>query len=931
MTTNSWNVNAGGDWATVANWSLGRLPNSGDAVAISTTDVQSITHDSGSDIIDKLTVGQDFFTLGGGSLDILDSASFADGYTQTGGALTVGAISITGAAKLLGGASEGATSFTVTGTTTLSNYTFGGASLFTVSGTANETGSVALGDATDVDAAIKTAAAGVYNIAGDFGIGQGASSATFTNAGTLQKTSGSGVSAIGVSVASTGTLAAASGELELNGPTNTISGTLSGAGQIAFVAGVTTLGKATITVATLGMYGTATVDLQDSLTIDAVFDDESNGTSTFNLAAENLELSGASATIVGSYGSADITGSGALTNESVMTLSGVAFGGTLKVGNYKTINQTGQVTLGDGSGNAPSITNESGAIYDFTDDTVLGEDDATATFDNKGTLEKTGGVAGQNSAISLAVTNSGTISAEVGTLNFDGTVVNTGAISGAGAVEVTGVGSLALNAGSTLTVANFGLYDTADLTLGASITYAGVFDDDSNGSDEINLGANTLTLSGDSNTLEGNYGVTDLAGTGVLSNTGEVSLGGAVVDGTVEIDNTGTINQNAGVQIGGGGAETASIVNAADAHYNVAGAFTIDNGAATASHFDNSGTVAVNAGTGIATFTTTFNNLTGGTLNIATGALDNTGILINDATISGKQLILGLAGQTTFNSGSVLSVAQIDLYNTALLTLGASLTYAGNFVDASNGNDEINIGATKLVLSGAAEFDSAYGVDLVTGTGIMDLLHASLLEGQTLEVGGTVDMNFESVLTVSGGLQVGDSSANAAEAVITSKGTYDLVADVGIARGSSAASTVTNDGLFEKTAGTGVSEVAVDFVNDGVITVTSGTLEFLKGTLTNNGTINGTISYDSNGDELITAMTSGVKKNATSESAATDATSKAPTGTASAPAAVSLMIQAAATFGIDQGSLAIPAYGSGLLQASSLGLLGPGASQRHLA
>jgi len=92
----------------------------------------------------------------------------------------VGAISITGPAKLLGGGSEGAAAFTVTGTTTLSNYTFGGASSFTVNTTANETGQVTLGDSTDVDAAIKTVAGGVYNIAGDFGIGDGASSAAFT-------------------------------------------------------------------------------------------------------------------------------------------------------------------------------------------------------------------------------------------------------------------------------------------------------------------------------------------------------------------------------------------------------------------------------------------------------------------------------------------------------------------------------------------------------------------------------------------------------------------------------------------------------------------------------------------------------------------------------------------------------------------------------
>ena len=47
-TTNNWKVDADGDWSTVADWSLGRLPNSGDAVTISTADVHSITHNGGS-------------------------------------------------------------------------------------------------------------------------------------------------------------------------------------------------------------------------------------------------------------------------------------------------------------------------------------------------------------------------------------------------------------------------------------------------------------------------------------------------------------------------------------------------------------------------------------------------------------------------------------------------------------------------------------------------------------------------------------------------------------------------------------------------------------------------------------------------------------------------------------------------------------------
>jgi fibronectin-binding autotransporter adhesin len=922
----SWIVNAGGDWSTAANWTGDALPNSSDVVTISTANVQSITHNSNTtEVIDKLTVGQDFFSLGGGGLDISTTASFADGYTQTAGTLTVGtsaapgaisitgdytqsggtlnagAVSISGLGNLFGGASEGATTFTVTGTTTLANYTLGGGSVLKVTAAANETGQVILGDATGVNATIRTAATGVYSISGDGGITDGASSALFSNAGTLEKSAGSGTSVVAVSVISAGTISAVSGDLQFSGPTNSISGTLSGAGQISFGGGVTTLGAVSITAGTLGIYGTATVKLTAGVTYDGVFVDQSDGTSTLSLGVRSLTLGGATAAFLGVSGSANITGSGTLTNKSVMTLSNVDIGGSVNVSNTTTIDQIGTVTVGDGLGGAPSITNVSTGTYDFTDDAALGEDNATVTFLNQGLFEKTGGAAGQDSLISLAVTNSGTINAQVGALAFVNSVVNTGTIGGAGAVIVTGAGALALNAGSVLSVANFELSDTASLTLGASLSYAGVFDDSSVGTDEINLAGNTLTLSGAGNTMQGVSGVTDLAGTGKLANTGTLSLGSAVIDGSTQIDNTGTINEAQNITIGGGGGQVASIVNAKGAHFNVSGALEISNGAATASHFDNSGTVVVSGGTGIATFATTFNNLTGGVINVSTGTLQNVGVLINSGTISGTHLVLGGSGQTNLNAGTVLSVSEVDLNGAAVLNLGATLNYAGDFVDASNGNNTLNLGTSTLTLSGQTEFDPNSGDDIITGSGSLRLIHATNLEGGAVVVGGTANLAIGAAVTVAGTLQVGDGSANAARVSIASTGTYDLVADnIDVTRGASAASTLVNAGLFEKTAGTGTSDVSVDFVNNGTITVTSGTLEFVKGTLTNNGTINGTVSFDSNGDELITAKAAA--------KAATPAPKMRPMG--ASPASVHLLAQAVAAFGADQGLAALSGHGA---------------------
>jgi hypothetical protein len=343
----------------------------------------------------------------------------------------------------------------------------------------------------------------------------------------------------------------------------------------------------------------------------------------------------------------------------------------------------------------------------------------------------------------------------------------------------------------------------------------------------------------------------------------------------------------------------ASVVNARAAHFNVIGGFTIGNGTATASHFNNSGAVTVRAGLGTATFATTFNNLAGGVIDVATGALENAGILVNAGTISGARLELRGSSQTTLAAGSTLSVGEVDLYDSALLTLGASATYSGSFVDASNGNNEINLGASTLTLKGLIDLDPNFGADLITGSGTLALAHAATLEGGgTLVVGGTAHLDIEAKTTVTGSLEIGDSSANAARAVVTAAGVYDLTADIGVSRGASAASTFTNAGLFEKTAGTGNSVVSVDFVNNGTITVTSGTLEFLKGTLTNHGTINGTVSFDGNGNELITAAAAAVRRSA----APAHAPGSAAQRNAGSPGALLLLSQAAAMFGIEQGA-----------------------------
>ena len=234
FTTDKW-VGGSADWgASAANWSRG-LPSSNSNVEISTPSVVTVSYSGGDNFtVHSLTVGNDVFDMSGGSLTITTTAGFADGFTQTGGVLQAGgAVTIAGTGTLTGGEAEGKTAFVFDGTVALGNYLLGGATSLENDKTTNLTGQITLGDNTGVNATIDNKKGGVFAIAGDFGISQGAASARFVNAGTLEKTAGTGFSFIDVNFTDTGNIVVATaGTLDFRGPQNSFAGTISGAGQV---------------------------------------------------------------------------------------------------------------------------------------------------------------------------------------------------------------------------------------------------------------------------------------------------------------------------------------------------------------------------------------------------------------------------------------------------------------------------------------------------------------------------------------------------------------------------------------------------------------------------------------------------------------------------------------------------------------------------
>ena len=65
---------------------------------------------------------------------------------------------------------------------------------------------------------------------------------------------------------------------------------------------------------------------------------------------------------------------------------------------------------------------------------------------------------------------------------------------------------------------------------------------------------------------------------------------------------------------------------------------------------------------------------------------------------------------------------------------------------------------------------------------------------------------------------------------LTMAGTFDLTNDSGVAPASGATGdSFVNNGLFEKTAGAGVSTVSTPFADNGEVAVTSGSIQFTDG------------------------------------------------------------------------------------------------------
>ena len=379
----------------------------------------------------------------------------------------------------------------------------------------------------------------------------------------------------------------------------------------------------------------------------------------------------------------------------------------------------------------------------------------------------------------------GTISGGID-LDVEGDVTLTGA--------GTYIGTTTIGSGNTLMLGNGGT--TGSLGIDTAIDNSGVL--------AINR-RNALTLN---NGMTGN-GVLRQMGTGTTTiNVGNTYTGGtSITNGTLAIGNANALGTGA-VTIGGGILQGNTDVTLPN-FLLMSGSFTIAAAHATTFTMGNGwqlfpgdgdkvkigapgrdGTVLWSAGgapSGISGGATDLVEVVAGTLKAGDKTLD--------------ALLQGVAG-TQVDAGATLDVAGFAT------TINGGLSGAGTVTNSGP--------LTTLTLPDIASFGGTLSGALTLNYG-----GGANLGGLSQYTGNTI---------VGGGKKV----TNAATA------TFNLITDSGIS-GSGAGAGFVNNGLFEKTGGTGTSVVSVAFTNNGQVVIKSGHISFTGG-LTNVGVIQGLLS-----------------------------------------------------------------------------------------
>jgi fibronectin-binding autotransporter adhesin len=763
--TTSWNGGTG-SWETAGDWSSGVPGATSNACINVASSTVNITSTSGDTTLNlDINLGTDILNIGNNTELTIQSG---------GNIINNGALNLNSFGNNTQLIIDGATTLSGTGTVTMSNSTnnyITGGGTFTNKQTIQGAGNIGNNSLTLVNSG--STAIIDANVVSTLQINPNGGT---TNTGTLEATAGGVLELSGSTVANTGGLIQATGTgstVELN--------------DVSITGGTLTSSTGGV-IESINTWNTTTPTLT-SVTI-------SSG-STVNVPNNNgLNL-----------------GAGTITNNGSINLQGTGNNTELVIAGSTTLSGTGTVTMGN---NVNNIITGGGTLTNG--ETIQG----AGTFGNGDLTLINNGIINANQSTALNInpnggtTNNGTMEATAGgTLELSGSTI----ANGSGLIEATGTSStVQLNdvsiTGGTLTSSSGGViesvntWNTTTPTLtGLTISSGTTLDIPNNNG--LNFGAGTITNNGAIN-LQGVGNNTELviAGSTTLSGTGTVTMGN---NANNIILGGGTLTNNQTIQGGGDiGDASLTLINNGTIDANQTSALTINpNGGTT-----NTKTLEATAGGTLVLATYAVNN-TGGTI-LATGT--GSSVQLNDVSIT--------SGTLTSSSGGV--IASANTWNDPVSTLNNLTISSGTNVDIPN-NDGLDLGTGTIINNGTFNLQSSGNNTQLVITGGNVTLTGGGNVGMTGSTGNMIQAGTSGLMltnvnnTISGAGEIGNGSGllfvNQASGVVSASGGTLTINPFD---SSTTTGSTTNAGLLEATAG-GVLQLEDTITNTGGTILATGT------------------------------------------------------------------------------------------------------------
>jgi hypothetical protein len=770
-----WTNIAGGTWGTAANWSPNQTPTINDTAWVTNNGTYSVTVNANAAATNLILGGTSGaqtlnHTTGTLSLGAGGSSSANGTYTLNGSGILTGSGTLTlgGPLNWVAGTVGSATSnllVAANGGLNISGAvakSFAGGMLIN-GGAATWTGAQVGMSATAI---LSNAPSGIFDLQGDGStVSLNGGTPLVVNSGTFRKTSGTGVSTVGVPFNNGGLVDIQTGALLLNaGGTNTGQFTCSSSAAGLRFNGVnyTLLDGSSISgpgsVSVLG----GTVNLQGTVAIGAWTNSSAMNFNTLTTAyitnltvtANTLNASNTIAVpgmfawtggIIGSAGSVL-----RLLADGGITLNGASktFNGGIIVNNGTAVWTAGQIV----ANNTAIFSNAPTAIFDLqADGSAAGLNSGSPLFVNSGTLRKSAGTG--TSAISMGCNNSGLVQVQTGTLSFTAfgtssgqfTTVSGSVLAFSGGTHLLQSGSLVSGAGALSVVSGTlnvqGALNINSLTNGGTLNFnqlATVY--------PTNVTLNSGTLAGGNTVAVG----------GSFIWTGGVFGPGSgftlVANSNLTIGTSGTKTLQGGTLINGGAGAwiTGQVTcNGASVFSNAPGATFELQGDGTSLLFNSGTPIFVNAGMFRKSAGTGTNSFTMPCANIGT-------VEINSGTLA-----LALAdGSGTF---SVAPGTSLNASGTSTLSPSASITGAGNFAfitGALTNHGTFNIGGNNTFSGGTVRLDGTCTINnapLIISGGTVLFMGSGSLTPSSLSLSsgalqGTMAMTVSGPFSWTGGL-----------------------------------------------------------------------------------------------------------------------------------------------------------------------------------